>query len=45
MKTFAALLLALTLAACASPGRFESAGEDIDEAIEDVRDDIEDARD
>jgi hypothetical protein len=45
MKTFVAMLLPLALVACASQGRFESAGEDIDDAIEDARDDVEDAID
>lgn len=45
MRTFAALVLLLSLGACARQGPFERAGSDIDEAVEDVREEVEDVID
>jgi len=45
MRALAALLLFLPLAACQTQGRFERAGESVDESIEDVRDVVEDVSD
>ena len=42
MKLLAAVLVLLSLAACAPQGRFERAGANVDEKIDDVRDGAED---
>jgi len=42
MKVLAAVLLSLPLAACQTQGRFERAGENVDESIEEVREGVED---
>lgn len=42
MKTPVLMVLLLALAACAPQGRFERAGETVDESIEDVREGVED---
>ena len=42
MKAPVVMVSLLALAACAPQGRFERAGETVDESIEDVREGVED---
>lgn len=42
MKSFGVMLVFLALVACAPQGRFERAGQDVDESIEDVREGVGD---
>jgi hypothetical protein len=45
MKIAAASVVVLALAACAPQGRFERAGEGVDDSIEDVREGVRDVVD
>jgi hypothetical protein len=45
MKILTAIVVVLVLAACAPQGRFERAGQGVDDSIEDVREGVRDVVD